>query len=771
VYGVFLRGLNTPEAGQLRTVSQTDTSEPPPNFSNLPMHDYFDVLERQTTFEDIAAFWSGTINISGSEGPERFSGAFTTANLFQVLRVQPIVGRSFRADENTPGTAPSVILGYDMWQDRFDGDPGVLDKTLKVNGEVGTIVGVMAEGFKYPNNAQLWVAMREDPLTTERGSGRSFSTLGRLPDGISEDQAQLELSTIAAQLAQEFPDTNENTGIELQTVIEANTGPQLTALFGAMMGAVILVLLVACANVANLLLARATLRSKEAAVRSAIGGGRIRVILPFFAEAVVLASVGALLGIVIAYVGVEMFDAVTDPSVTGKPYWMTFRLDLPILGFVLGLTALTALAAGAAPAIQVARSDVNAILKDESRGTSSFAMGRLTKILVISEVALSCALLVGAGLMTKSIVKLTQRDYAFNTEDVFTARVGLFAGDYPDVASRDVFYRDLQQRLTAIPGVIGAGLTNSLPTSFAGQTRLSFAGEVYPETTDHPQAHRALVSGGYFELFDVPILEGRDFTLLDDRDALSVAIVNESFAARFFEGEGALGRSFQQGTADTIPWTTIVGVVPDLDMGGFQPAGQPGADPAGYYVPVFQADVTFMSLAVRPASGQPLAITADVRRAVESVDPDLPIYQVRDIAEVVRLNSWFFQVFGTIFIIFGIAALLMASVGLYGVLAFSVTRRITEMGIRMALGAGGSQVMKLILRQGAGQIGIGLGFGLALAWGVSAMVQILMFEVEPRDPMVFGGVVLMIVVVGFFASWVPARRATRVDPMVALRYE
>jgi predicted permease len=770
VYGVFFRGLDTPDAHELRIVNRTDASQPPEFTFGVPLHDYHDFLERQSGFAGLAAYQGGTVNVTGAEGPERFTGAFVTANLFEVMRVQPIVGRGFTADEGRPGAPATLVLSYDTWQDRYDGDPGVMGTVVKVNGEQGTILGVMPAGFKYPSNQQLWAAMRDDPYAVERGQGRSLNVLGRLRDGVTDDQATLELSSIAALLEQEYPDTNEGMGVELRTVTEAFTGQQLVALFGSMMGAVILVLLVACANVANLLLARAAMRSKEAAVRAAIGGGRFRVMLPFFAEALVLAVAGALVGMIIAYVGVGMFDSVTDSSVTGKPYWMTFTLDLPIFGFVVGLTLLTALAAGAAPALQVARADVNGILKDESRGSSSFAMGRLSKILVIGEVALSCALLVGAGLMTKSIVKLSQRDYAFDPTTVFTSRVGLFETDYPDAEAREAFYEELVRELEALPGVKAAGLTNSLPTNFSPQTRIGLEGEVYNEDTDRPQVHSAMVTPRFFEMFGIG-LEGRDFNLADDRDAPRVAIVNRSFVERFFEGDDPVGRRFQVGTADTIPWTTVVGVVADLDMSGFQAAGQPGSDPAGYYVPLAQSDSRFMSIAVTPVAGPPMGLTADVRRAIQNVDPDLPMYFVRSMEEVVSLNSWFFSIFGTIFIVFGVAALLMASVGLYGVLAFSVSRRVNEMGIRMALGAGAKQVQRLVLKQGAWQIGIGLTLGLALAWAVSAMVQIIMFEVEPRDPMVFGGVVLMIVLVGLFASWAPARRATKVDPMVALRYE
>ncbi len=772
VYGVFFRGLDVPQAEDIRVVIQPDLTEPGNWNQQMSVQEYHDFRERQTTFEDLAGHWSGTINISGNDGPERFSGAFVTDNFLDLVRVRPIVGRGLAPEEARIGSPPTAVLGYDLWQDRYGGSRDVIGESVTINGELGTIVGVMPQGFTYPNNAQLWVGMREDPLATERREGRFFQVIGRLQEGVSDDQAMMDVSRIASQLAQEYPETNEQWGGDLMTVVQSQTGPQFVAIFGAMMGAVILVLLVACANVANLLLARAAMRSKEAAVRSAIGGGKIRVMLPFFAEAIVLAAAGAVLGIGIAFIGIELFDVATQSDVTGKPSWMVFKVDWPILGFVVGLTGLTALFAGAAPALQIAKADVSGVLKDESRGSSSFSMGRLSKILVIGEVALSCALLVGAGLMTKSIVKLSQREYNFDTENVFTARVGLFEADYPDVAAREQFHKDLVERLATLNGVTGAALTTNLPTNGTGSPRIAFEGEVYPELSDQPRVNRIIVSPGLFDVFESPVTDGRDFSLLDEREGQQVAIVNQPFVDRFFEGQSPIGQRFLEGRmGESDTWLTIVGVVPDMDMAGFQPAGQPGSDPSGYYVPLVQSDARFISMVVRPAGGDPMGLTADVRQAVQALDPNLPIYQVRSIAEVVHLNGWFFQVFGYIFIIFGIAALLMASVGLYGVLAFSVSRRVNEMGIRMALGAGAKQVRQLILRQGAVQIGIGLVLGLALAWGVSAMVQLIMFEVEPRDPSVFGAVVVMIAIVGIVASWVPAMRATRVDPMVALRYE
>lgn len=773
VYGVFFRGLDIPQEDRVATIWRVDTSRPGLQGQQLAIssQDFTDYRDRQTSFEGLAAGWNSTVNVSGTEGPERYAGSFVTANTFDLLRVQPSLGRAFRPGEDTPGSAPTVLLGYEMWQNRYGGDPGVLGEVLRINGEQGTVVGVMPEGFLWPANHQIWITMDDDPLASDRGQGRFYTVFGRLLDGTTWDRASLELANVAQQLEREHPDTNEGMTIRLLTWAQSQSQGPITTLFTAMMVAGLLVLLVACANVANLLLARAALRTKEAAVRVALGAGRLRVMLPFFSEALVLALGGALLGIGIAYYAVGLFDSATAGAVTGRPYFIRFQVDLPVLVFVVGLTGLTALVAGAAPALQVAKTDVNGVLKDESRGSSSFHMGRLSKVLVIGEVALSCALLVAAGLVTKSMVQLSRQEYAFDPDGIFTARVGLFQTDYPDREDRQQFFDDLLRSLEGLPDVRAAGLTSTPPGSGTGIVPIRLEGEVYEADGDRPQVHNARVTSGFFDMLGVGLLQGTDFSAANTLDAERVAIVNQSFSDRFWPGEGALGRRFRTGTTDTIPWMGVIGVVGDLQMEGFSPPGIPGSDPAGYYTPVTQSDPSFLTITAVPTAGPPMGMAADVRNAVRGLDPDLPIFNVRSAAEVIQRSSWFYGVFGTIFIVFGVAALFMASVGLYGVLSFSVSRRVQEMGIRMALGAGSRDVVKLILKQGAAQMAIGLPIGMALAWGVSAAITIIMYQVDPRDVSVFATVFGVIFSIGFLASWIPARRATSVDPMTALRYE
>ena len=766
VYGVFFRGLDVPEANRLTIIFRANPSREMDEMW-VTVHDFHDWKAQQTTFEGLAHYSSGTVNLAGADGPERYDGGFVSANLFDVLGVRPILGSAFRPGDDAAGAPLTVVLGHEVWANRYSSDSAIVGKSVVVNGEPAIILGVMREGFKFPQQQALWVAQRDTRAANpDRARSPGFKVIGRLKDGVSLDQAKAQMAQIAQRLAQEYPQSNEGITTQFQTVTEDDTGPELIAVFGAMQVATLFVLLIAIANVANLLMARATLRTREAAVRTALGASRLRVVFPFFAETLVLASIGALLGVGIAYAGVSIFDDATQG--VGKPYYMVFAVDLPVVLFIVGATVLTALLASAAPAFYVLKTDVNATLKDESRGSSGVLGGRLTKVLVTAEIALSCALLIGAGLMVRSIVALRTFDYPYATENIFTARVGLFETEYPTPEGRRAFFQSLRDRLEALPGAQSVALMSGLPTNVGGRS-IGIAGEVYTREQDYPEAQNAIISSGFFRTFGAQMLQGRDFTASDDATSPKVAIVNQAFADRFFPGREALGQRFAEraGRDSLGEWMTIVGIAPNLKMEGFD-TDKPGA--WGYYVPMWQRDMRFVSLAIL-TSGNPMTLSATVREAVRGLNPNLPIYDVDSMEGAVRQASWFYYVFGTLFIVFGAAALFMATVGLYGVLSFSVSRRMKEMGIRMALGANAQDVIRLILRQGGKQIAMGLVLGLLAAFGLTRVIGMLMFEVTPRDPPVFTMVVLIIAAVGVLASLVPARRATRAEPTVALRYE
>jgi predicted permease len=763
VYGALYRGLPFEDAHRIMHLERNNLSQDVESME-VTLHDFLDWREQQTSFERLAGFYEGTVNVSGTEKPERYDGAFISANAFDILRVRAIRGRAFRDGEDDPAAPPVILLGYRVWQDRFDGDPEVVGQTVRANGEEMTIVGVMPEGFEFPTNQDLWLPLRMDPLRIERGEGTTLEVFGRLQDGMALDQARAEMASIARRLELEYPETNEGVSTVIKPFTEEYIGEEASTLLFTMFAAVFLVLLIACANVANLLLARTAARTKEVAIRTALGANRLQVILQMIAEAFVLSAVGAAIGLGLGWVGVRLFNnaiASTEP-----PFWIDIKIDPVAVAFVVGLAVVCAVIAGVVPALQATGTRVHEVLKDESRGTSSLRLGRLSRGLVVTEIALSVGLLVAAGLMIKSVTNLRNIDFGFAKDNVFTGRVGLFETDYPDEASRAQFAEELVRRLEAMPGAQAASLSSSLPATGSGRNRFAVEGEAYATDRDYPLTRIIYASPNLFSTFDVNVLEGRDFRWSDGEDALPVTVVNQPFARKFFPGDSPVGRRIRLGDSETEePWLTIVGVVPGMYMGGVD-----NDDPEGIYVPISQSPIRFMSIAVR-AEGNPMGMAPIVRDEVIKIDRDLPIYWVWTMADAIARNTWFYRVFGTIFMIFGGVALFLASVGLYGVMAFSVSRRTQEVGVRMALGAQGKDVVKLVFRQGLVQLMIGLVIGLALAAALSRGLDVILFRVEPWDPVIFLAIVIVLILTSVAASVVPARRATRVDPMVALRYD
>ena len=764
VYGAMYRGLPFDQPHRLMHLERNNPSQGIASME-VTVHDYSDWTAQQTAFTDLASFYTGTANLSGTEGrPERFNGAFITGNGFRILRANATIGRTLQDDDDDPGAAPVVVLGYDVWQERFNGDREIVGKTIRLNAEPTTVVGVMPEGFRFPLREDLWLPMKQDPNAVPRGQGQTLEVFGRLKDGMSLDRAAAEMTTIARRLEAEYPETNRGVGSVIKPYTEEYVGEEPAALLKTMLAAVFLVLLIACANVANLLLGRAIQRSKEVAIRSSLGATRTRIVFQFLNETLVLASVGALLGLGIAWLGIRLFNNAIAP--TQPPFWIQIRLDGVALLFVAALTVLATLLAGVLPALRASGGNVNEVLKDESRGSSSLRLGRVSRALVIGEIALSCGLLVAAGLMVKSVVQLRTFDYGFDT-GVFTARIGLFEGDYPDVESRRRFYDELHARLRAVPGAQAAALGTILPVMGSNGSRVAIEGQSYATEQDYPVTNFGSVSPGYFDAFGVSVTQGRDFGPEDVTGGVPVAIVNQSFARRHFGADGPLGKRVRLSPLDTTStWRTIVGVVPDLLMDGIE-----NEAPAGLYLPLAQDDARFMSLVVRTAGGNPMALAPMVRDEVARADPDLPIYFVDTLLGRVNQETWYYRVFGVLFMVFGVAALFLGAVGLYGVMSFSVSRRTQEIGIRMALGARERDVLRLILRQGMRQIGIGLALGVVLAGLLAQGLRIVLFEVKPLDPVMFVAISGLLFLVGTLASYIPARRAAIVNPVEALHYE
>jgi predicted permease len=762
VNGAALRGLPFPDSDRILHVAPFNVTER--DDVDSPAHTVAQFAARQQSFEQLAAFRFGTANVVGPDGiPERYRGAWITPNTFRALRVAPVIGRDLRDEESRPGAAPVVIIGDKVWQERFKGAQDVIGRPLRVNGTVMTVVGVMPPKFAFPSNQELWPAATIDPTTPRAPDEPVFEMIGRLRPGVSADQAGAEMAAIWNQLAQEFPDRyQKHFTTETKTYIQEFLGSEITGTLFAMLAAVLGVLAIACVNVANLVLARAADRSREIAVRTAVGAPRWRVVRQMMMEVVALAVLGAAAGLGITWSGVTLFNrAIVD---TNPPFWIDIRIDGTVLLFVSIITILAAFVAGIVPALRASRADVTTVLNDEGRGTSSLRMGRLSRGLVVVEMALSFGLLVVSALVIQSIVQVGKADYGFATADVWTGRVQLPDNDYEDDQRKRQFASALLERLEAVPGVERAALgTGAVP--YAPRFAIKFPGKTYDDDRGYPEARSLTVSPRFFDVLRVRVSQGRAFDARDRAGLDGVAIVNESFARKHFPG-GALGQQFALARGDHQQWRTIIGIVPDLGMDIIDQ----GRNPEAFYLAFDQVPPSGFAVLL-DTSGPPLAVTSAVRQAIREVDSNLPVFNVNTAQQAMYQGSWPFRVFGTLFMSFGFAALFLSVVGLYGVTAFSVRRRTQEIGVRMAMGAARSDVLRMVLRQGLMPVAIGMVVGIGLAALLGSALDLMFFNVSPYDPLTFTAIGLVLALTGLAACLAPARRAAGVDPMVALRYQ
>ena len=764
VNGGLFKGLPFPQADRIVAVVATNHAQNQPQ-QPISVQDFVVWRERQTSFEKIGQYGFLPINLSTEEGrPERFSGGLLSVAAFEALGVLPLHGRGFREGDDRPGADPVVLLGYDLWRDRYGSSTQIIGKPIRANGVQRTVIGVMPARFAFPIRESLWTPLALEPTAKPRGQGPSYQVIARLRSNTSIDQAKAQAATIAAQLEQEFPETNRGIGGDVTPYARTILGPEIYGLLYTMLGAGIGVLLIACVNVSNLLVARASLRRREVAVRIALGAGRSRVVRQHLTEVLVLATAGGAIGILLSVLGMRWFtDAL---SINPPPFWITFDLDYRVMLFVSGLILLASVFAGTLPALHAARVSAGAALKDDSRGSTSARLGTFSSGLVVAELAVSCGLLIAAGLMIKSVVQLNTVRMPFTIDNVLTARVDLPRATYPDSAASIRFFERLLPRLQEVPGVESATLSDGLPAAGNGVIPVQIEGKAYPKSTDYPLAREGIVTAGFFETFQSPVLQGREFTRADAAASQPVAIINESFARKHFPGVDPIGHQIKR-IRPTVsePWLTIVGMVPDLIMEGI---GNNNASPSGYYIPIAQSDVANgVRIAVR-TRGEPGAMTALLREAVMALDPDLAIYEISTLRRVIDRQTSFYTVFGTFFMAFGLCALLLAAAGLYGVMSFAVTQRTREMGVRSALGAQGTQLVLLVMRKSILQLAVGLVLGLGLALAASGALQPVLYHVDPRDSVVFAAVLATLATASLVASFLPARRVTRIDPVLAL---
>ena len=760
--GLVLRGLPFEHADRLAHLEMQRPSTGQGSLE-VAVHDFVDWRARQRSFVDLAAFRSqGMVLSGGGARAERFSGSSISASAFHMIGVPAALGRTFSESEDRTGAAPVVVLGHALWRDRFAGDPNVIGRSVRINGEAMTVIGVMPERFQFPVRDALWTPLRPDPAAFARGAGPTLEVFGLLKPGVGLEQARAEMAAIARSLETEHPAENAGLGTVVKPYAAEFVGENAVALLWVMMAAVFGVVLVACANVANLLLGRAAERVRELGIRSALGASRRRLIAHLLGEALVLAGLGGALGLAFARIGVAWFNR--SIAAEDVPFWFDVRVDLTSAAFVLALVALSAVLAGIAPALQASRADVSEILREDTRTGTGLRIGRLSRGLVVAEVAMACGLLVAAGLMIRTIANLSPGRLPFQSDGVLTARIDLGEAAYPDDASQVAFYEELERRLSALPGVRSAALMHSLPGLGGGRDQVAIEGVPVADERQLPLTVWTGVTERFFETFGVGIHEGRAFTSADGRDAPKVAVVNRAFVRRHFPDGRALGRRLRIVYAGASPqWCSIVGTVPDLNLATPQ---RPQRE--AVYVPLAQSPWSSVVVALA-TPGAPESLARPLRDALAALDPDLPARNVRPYAAALHEYTWGLEVIGRLFTAFGAAALFLAAVGVYGVMAFAVSRRTREIGIRMALGASRGRVLLMVLGQGARQLALGAALGLGLALSLSHLLGAALVDVRPTDPATYGAVLCTLGVAGLAACLWPARRASRMDPAGALR--
>lgn len=770
--GVMLKGLPFKEGDEIVAVWGTNP-ERDIRRMEISHHDFVELRKQQTSFEGLAGSTGGTFNLSDVGLPDRYEGEWVSPNTFDLLGVKPLIGSGFEPAQELPGGERTLILSYQVWQQRYGGDPDILGRVVRVNSEPATIVGVMPEGFQFPGDTQVWLPLVLEVHNQPRGvDNPTLNVFGRLKDGVTVDTAASDLGTISRRLAEEYPETNEGTSVMVGPYVRTFLGEETILMLGVMMSAVLLVLAVACFNVTNLLLGRAFARGRELAIRTALGARRWRTVGLILTESAMIAVLGAVLGVGLAHVALKAFNdaiVVTDP-----PFWFDITLSGRVLLFATAVTGLAALLAGFVPALQASRGDVSQVLQDSVRGTTSWRLGWISRSLVVAEVAVSCALLIVAGLMVRSVLAIQAYDLKMDTSNLLIARAGLFEGDYPEESDWLRFFERAQERVGMQPGVQVAAIGTVAPAETeigAPRTRFERPGETYDAPFRMPLARLTAISPRYFEAIGVPILAGRDFTSADRDGSAAVAIVNEDFAAKEWPEENPIGQRInlwrgEEREAEDPGWVEVVGLVPNLRFAEFDNDD----DQQAIYVPLSYQPPRFAWFIVR-TQGDPLQFADSLRRTVLELDPNLPLYYVNSMEEVLQKTMFFPNLFATMFTIFGGVALLLGSVGLYGVMSMGVGQRTQELGVRMAFGARAIDLLSMVLRQGMRQVSVGIVLGLGLAVALASGLGVFLFHVNPRDPVTYVVIPVLLMTVAAIACLVPAGRASAVDPMEALRHE
>jgi putative ABC transport system permease protein len=757
VDGVLLRPLPYPEPDSLVRVHEV---VPQYGLFSVAPASFLDWRQQNTVFDGIAAYASASATFTDANGPDRITGALITWDLFHVLRVAPALGRSFTADDDRPGAGNVIVISHGLWQRRFGGDAQVVGRTITVNGAPATVVGVMPPDFYYPTRTQeFWRPIALDPANASRG-GHYLGVVARLKTGVTSDHAGVEMRSIAERLAKQYPDSSADESarvVLLQEQIVGAIRPALLTLFAA----VGVVVLIACANVANLLLVRASVREKEIAIRTALGAGRRRLIAQMLSESLLLAVVGGMLGILLGYGAIGPIQTLSAGSI---PRVADVTIDGRVLGFAALASLVTGVLFGLAPAWQASRAAVASALKEGGRSSSASGGRRVRSVLLVAEVALSVVLLTGAVLLLRSFSHLTQVDPGFKSEHVLAFQVSLPATTYADDSKRLAFYGSLEEQLEARPGIQSAGFVQTLPLRGGYVLSFEVRGRPVAKPGEGASAHYRAISPRYFDALSIPVITGRPFSNQDMVGSQHVAVIDEAFAKKYFPNENPIGQGLDIGNG-VDGYFDVVGVVGDVHYSGLDAA----ADPT-MYVPATQDVFSAMWVLAR-TSGDPAQLAGVARDVVRGLDPDLPAYSMSPLATIVS-DSVAQQRFSMLLLVlFSAVALFLAAVGLYGVVAYTVSQRTREIGLRMAIGASPRDVLRLVVGGGMKLAVIGVGIGIVAALALSQFVKAMLFDVTPSDPVSYAATAIVLLAIAGLACYVPARRAMRVDPLVALQGE
>jgi len=765
---LVLHPLNLPD---LDTLVEVSTIKPQQDVGagQVARADFADWRKQQTAFEDMAASTWHSANLSGGGEPERVFGFEVTPNFFQVLRADAAIGRTFLAEEGHPGRDQVVVLTHNLWQKRFGADPSIVGSTIQLDNRTFTVIGVMPKDCEYPLPVALWIPMA---LTNEEWNERRNETLtviGRLKPGIAVAQANAEMNTLAERLSEQYPQTNTGRSVHVTLLRDSISGEFTPTFLWLLMAAVGFVLAVACVNIANMQLARATSRFKEFSIRAALGASRRRIIQQLLTESLLLSIVGGLLGLAFSYWLVDFIRSSVPPDQTQfVSGWKYMGIQGRVLGFNLVITLASGIVFGLVPAFHISRPDLNEALKDGGRGSSKGSgQRRLRSLLVVSEIALALVLLIGSGLTIKGFSRIAEEQVkGFDPTNVLTMRTSLTELKYATNSQINTFYQTALERLNSMPGITSASISGNLPASDNWNAR-EFLIEGRPALLpgEVQTANFQTISEDYFQTMRIPLTEGRAFSSADGADAPRVAIISERLARRYWPNEEALGQRISFGDESDPQWFTVVGVVGDVRRFLFDIEMKPTL-----YVPYRQSPGHTRYFALRTA-GDPASMIAAARAQIAGVDPDLPLYEVRSQEKVIADQLAGIQLPANLMAMFGLMAMLLSAIGVYGVMSYSVSQRTHEIGIRMALGARPGDVRRMVIWQALKLTGIGLAIGLPIALALGRVMASVLFGVVSLDFTIFAGFALTLTFVAFLSAYLPARRASRVDPMIALRYE